>query len=519
MKLLTAARMRELDRQAIEDIGVPGVVLMENAGRGAVDSLCRRWSQLFPGPILILAGKGNNGGDGYVMARHLMNRGWQVRVVILTGADTITGDALINLKVLQQMRGQVSFAPDDAALAQTLAKHQDVRLIVDALFGTGLASEVRGRYAEAIDWINASGLPVLAVDIPSGVDTTTGKVLGKAVRADLTTTFAAPKLGQVIYPGADLVGNLETVDIGMPAMLLAEAADEFIWVDAAAAAAWLPERPITGHKGTFGHLLVVAGSAGKTGAAALTAEGGLRIGCGLVTLACPVSTQEVLAGKLTEVMTSALAEVDGALSLQALDQIHLLWADKKALAIGPGIGQSEETCALVRRLVRECPLPMVIDADGLNALGSRPEFLRECSNLQAILTPHPGEMARLIDASVAQVEADRIGTARRFALEYGVTLVLKGARTVVALPDGRVRVNASGNPGMASGGMGDALTGILGGFLAQGLKPEIAAPLGVYLHGAAADRLAEQAGTSGLFASELLREVPATRRALSSQRA
>jgi NAD(P)H-hydrate epimerase len=285
-------------------------------------------------------------------------------------------------------------------------------------------------------------------------------------------------------------------------------------VDAFVAAPLLPARPVAGHKGTFGHLLVVAGSVGKTGAAALTAEGGMRMGSGLVTLACPASTQGILAVKMTEVMTTALAEVDGALSLQAFDQLRTLWSDKKALAVGPGLGQAEETCALVRRIVHDCPLPLVIDADGLNALGPQPEFLSQVPQLKAVLTPHPGEMARLAGTTVAEVEADRVGMARRFATDYGVTLVLKGARTLIAFPDGRVRINSTGNPGMASGGMGDALTGMIGGLLAQGLMPNEAAVLGVYLHGLAADRLAERCGTAGLLASDLLRELPAARNAL-----
>ncbi len=510
MKLLTAAQMRELDRKAIEDVGIPGVVLMENAGRAAAELLHRHYANLFPGPLLILAGKGNNGGDGYVMARHLINWGWQVRTLVLAPAEAIGGDAAVNLAALRQMQGMISFAPDEAHLVEALAAEGDVRLLVDALFGTGLSSEVRGHYARAIDWINDSKLPVLAVDIPSGIDATSGQLLGKAVRSDMTVSFACLKLGQVLYPGFEFCGRLETVDIGMPSALLA-AADDVVLVDTVVAASLLPVRPATGHKGTFGHLLVVAGSAGKTGAAALTAEGGMRIGSGLVTLACPASTQEVLAIKLTEVMTTALAEVDGVLSLQALDPVRLLWSDKNALAIGPGIGQAEETCALVRRLIHECPLPMVIDADGLNALGPRPEFLRQSSQLKAVLTPHPGEMARLTGTSVAEVEADRVGVARRFAVDYGVTLVLKGAKTVIAFPDGRVRINSSGNPGMASGGMGDALTGIIGGLLAQGLAPNEAAVLGVYLHGLAADRLVDRFGTAGLMATDLLREVPAAR--------
>lgn len=516
MKLLTAARMRELDRQAIEDLGMPGVVLMENAGRGTAERLGRRYAELFPGPVLILAGKGNNGGDGYVIARHLLNWGWQVQTLVLAEPSAIVGDASVNLDILTRMGGQVAFVPDEHRLLTALDELGSSRLVVDALFGTGLCAPVRGHYGRAIDWINACGRPVVAVDIPSGVDATHGSLLGKAVRADLTLTFAAPKLGQALYPGRAQVGTLEILDIGIPATLLAACEDDFRLVTAAEAAPLLPVRPATGHKGTFGHLLVVAGSRGKTGAAALTAEGGLRMGAGLVTLGCPFSAQPAMTIKLTEVMTAPLTEVDGAIALAAWEQLRDLWRDKEALAVGPGLGQLPETAELVRKLVGDCPLPMVIDADGLNALGPHPSFLRDIPDLQAVLTPHPGEMSRLTGTPVADIEADRVGAARRFALDYRVTLVLKGARTVVALPDGRVRINAGGNPGMAGGGMGDALTGIIGGLLAQGLSADSAAVLGVYLHALAGDRLAARQGDSGLFASDLLRELPAARAALAA---
>ncbi len=508
MKLLTADQVRELDRQAIEEIGIPGVVLMENAGRGAAELINDGYGDLWPGPVLVVAGKGNNGGDGFVIARHLMNMGWDVITVALAPQEAIKGDAAINLEVLLRSEGEVFFAPEQQELAEFFENCYPPELVVDALLGTGLASEVLGSYALAIDWINASGLPVVAVDVPSGVDATTGAILGDAVCADLTVTFVAPKVGLLVYPAAGYVGDLATVDIGMPAHLLDLSGDEHLLVDEEVAASLLPQRPSNGHKGTFGHLLVVAGSTGKTGAAALTAQGGQRIGCGLVTLACPASVHDILEIKLSEAMTVAVDEVDGALSLQALEPLRSLWAGKQALAIGPGLGLGEETGALVRRMVRECPVPLVIDADGLNALGAHPEFLKECDGLQAVLTPHPGEMARLLGVSVAEVEADRIGAARSFATTYGVTLLLKGARTVIAFTDGRVCINRSGNSGMASGGTGDVLTGIIGGLLAQGLAPEQAAVLGAWLHGAAGDQVADRCGESGMTATDLLAEIP-----------
>ena len=513
MKLLTADEMRELDRRTIEEVGIPGVILMEHAGAAAARILAERFAALKPGPVLVLAGKGNNGGDGYVIARHLLNAGWRVRTVVLCAPEAVAGDTAVNLVALRGCRGEVVFAPDAETLEPILAEGRDAVLVVDALFGTGLSSPVRGHYARAIDWINESGRPVLAVDVPSGIDATSGASLGHSVQADLTVTFAAAKLGQVVYPGAAAVGELVPVDIGIPPWLAAETGDAHLLVDAAHAAALLPPRPATGHKGTFGHLLVLAGSVGKAGAAALTAAGGLRGGAGLVTVGCPASVQETLAIKLTEAMTEPLSETDGALGLQALEAIRSLWADKRAVALGPGLGLAAETKELVLHLVRECPHPLVLDADGLNAVAEGPEVLLE-RQAATILTPHPGEMARLCGTSVADVEADRVAVARRFAERFGVTLVLKGARTVIALADGRVRINGSGNPGMAAGGMGDALTGLLGALLAQGMFAEDAAVLGVFLHGLAADRLRARFGEAGMLAGEVAREFPAARLSL-----
>lgn len=515
MRLLDAAAMRELDRRAIKELGIPGPVLMENAGRGAADLVCSRWGGLFPGPVTVLAGKGNNGGDGFVIARHLRNRGWLVQTVALAAEETFSGDAALNLAVLRRSGAPLHFAADAVALAATLPRFSGSRLLVDALFGTGLSSEVLGHYAAAIDWINAAGVPVLAIDIPSGVDASSGRILGRAVRADMTATFACAKPGQVLYPGAECTGELTVVDIGIPTTLVAEHAGERLcFVDTASAAELLPPRPAQGHKGTFGHLLVVAGSSGKAGAAALTAEAGVRSGTGLVTVAAPATVQATLAVKLTEAMTEALPEQSGALDATSWERLAELWPGKDALALGPGLGQTPPTMALVRRLLRTCPVPLVIDADGLNAIAGDLAALAECPGPPPVLTPHPGEMARLAALSIADIEADRLGIARDFAMRHRVVLVLKGARTVVADPAGHVSINGSGNPGLASGGMGDVLTGLIGGLLAQGMSPANAALLGVHLHGLAADRLAATLGTAGLSARDVIRELPAARQQL-----
>jgi NAD(P)H-hydrate epimerase len=514
MKVLTAAAMRELDRRTIEELGLPGLVLMENAGRGAAEAICARFAALCPGPVLILCGRGNNGGDGLVIARHLRDAGWQVQVLLLAERTVLSGDAAAMLAIYERSGGVVVTTADAAALAAALQQAAPCRLCVDALLGTGIARAPAGVVASAIDWLNGQAAPVVAIDLPSGVDASSGALPGAAVQAALTVTFAFPKVGLVSYPGAGLAGEVVTVPIGIPRVLADAAPDDCRLVDGAEARALLPPRPVDGHKGTFGHLLVVAGSLGKSGAATMTATAGLRAGAGLVTLACPADLQPIVAAQLVEVMTAPLTAVDGAVSLQAMGALLELSDDKQALALGPGLGTGAETAALVRRLLKESPLPAVVDADGLNALAGHLEVLAQRGGRPTVLTPHPGEMARLTGRPVAAIQADRIGAARDFAVAHGVVLVLKGARTVTAGPDGRIYINASGHAGMASGGMGDVLTGLIGGLLAQGMDAAAAAALGVYLHGRAGDRLRDRFGAAGLLAGDLLPELPAARTSL-----
>jgi NAD(P)H-hydrate epimerase len=516
MKVLTAAAMQELDRRTIREAGIPGVALMENAGRAAAEVIATRFAGLFPGPVLILCGRGNNGGDGLVIARLLHAAGWDVRTVLLADRAAVGGDAATMLARHQQVGADLRDAPDEPRLAEACAAAGGCRLYVDALFGTGFAHAPQGVAASAITWLNRQEAPVVAIDLPSGVDASSGAIPGVAVRATLTVTFAFPKVGLVSYPGAGCAGEVITVPIGIPEEIASSAPAEVVLVDATAAKAMLPSRPVDGHKGTFGHLLVVAGSTGKSGAAVMAATAGLRGGAGLVTLACPAGMQQVAACHSVEIMTAPLPEVAGAVSLQALDELLLLAGDKEAVAVGPGLGTTDEAGALVRRFLRENALPAVVDADGLNALAGHLEVLAQRRGRETILTPHPGEMARLCGLSVAEVQADRVGAAGRFAREHGVVVLLKGARTVVACPDGRLYINSSGHPGMASGGMGDVLTGLVGGLLAQGLGAAAAAALGAYLHGLAGDRLRPLFGEAGLLATDLLRELPAARYSLVS---
>jgi len=513
MRVLTAAQMRSVDRRTIEDFGVPGVVLMENAGRGAADILCAEYASLKPGPVLILCGKGNNGGDGYVVARYLCNRGWQVDTLVLAEPRQVAGDAGINLRALQSLGTSIEFAADEASLTSCLEGCRPA-IVVDALFGTGLNSELRGTAVAAVSWINSFQGPVLAIDIPSGVDASSGRELGCGVNANLTATFAAPKVGHLVHPGCQLSGKLRVIDIGVPPKLLEETSPSCTWLSAAEAAGLLPERPPVGHKGTFGHQLLIAGARGKIGAAVLAAAAGLRSGAGLVSLAVPSSQQAVVATARPEAMTEGLPDEDGSLGPVSGELLAGLCEGKQSLAVGPGLGQAAPVADLVHYVLTGYDGALVLDADALNVLASQPEILLRRRGRPLVLTPHPGEMARLCHCKVADIESDRIGVARDFARRFDLVLVLKGAPTLIASPDGRLTINSSGNPLLATGGSGDVLTGLLGGLLAQGMAPFEAACLGVYLHGAAADRLLPRLGDAGLLAGDLAAEIPAARLAL-----
>lgn len=508
MVLLTAAQMRQLDSEAIDTYGVMGRVLMENAGRGASDFFEEHFASRHPGPVLVVCGKGNNGGDGYVMARHLANRGWQVTVLVLAERESLQGDARANLEILLAAEEQVLFAPDESSLAQVWGQLPPMGVCIDAIFGNGLNSPVRGHYATAIQWLNAQPAPIFAVDMPSGLHADTGQILGTAVEAQASASFACSKVGQWLYPGRGYGGRIRVIDIGMPAALYNRAPQEQQRVTSALARQWLPGRQTDGHKGSYGHLLVAAGSPGKEGAAALATAAGLRSGCGLATLACPERVQQPLAVQLVEAM------VEGVPATDSQPVWETLLPDKAALVVGPGWGQTATAAAWLQWLLEHARQPLVIDADGLNLLAQMPQWW---SGLPAstVLTPHPGEMARLAGVAVADIQADRVQIAREYARQWQTLLVLKGAPTVTALPSGTVYINGSGNVALASGGTGDVLAGVIGGLMAQGLRPDRAAALGVFLHGAAADHWARDVGDAGLLAGELLSLLPRVRQKLS----
>ena len=509
MKLPTAKQMRTLDSVAIKRFGIPSIVLMENAGRGAVDTILRNIGDPAGEVISIFVGPGNNGGDGLVIARHLHQKGAKPQIFLLCKPDKLAGDAATNLSIVQKLPVPVHpvlKAEDLTAYEELLATSWAA---VDAIFGTGLKRQVKGHFAEAIKRINRLTCPVLAVDVPSGLDSDSGQPLGFCVQADYTATFGLAKPGLVLHqPGSQFVGTLEVVDIGIPPQAVEEAAIQTELLTRDVVAHWLPPRKSTAHKGTFGHLLVAAGSSGKTGAAALCAMGGLRVGAGLVTLAMPHNLNHTLETLVIEAMTIPLEKSTDCLTSNDYKTIKTAMADKQAIAVGPGMGSAKETVKLVRKLYRETTLPMVVDADGLNCLAMDIGILKKAPAAR-ILTPHPGEMARLTGLSTADIQADRLRIASDFAKKHNLFLVLKGSGTVIAAPDGEIAVNTTGNPGMASGGMGDVLTGLIGGLLAQGLSPWQASCLGVYAHGLAGDLLAEENGIDmGYLAMEVAHQLP-----------
>ena len=509
MKVVTADQMKTLDRRTIHERGVPGIDLMENAGKGATEEILRRFPNLPRKRVAVIAGRGNNGGDAFVIARHLIKRGLGVNIFLLAENKAIKGDAKTNLEILTK---------DDIEVRElaTLSEFESIRddllshdLFIEGILGTGLASEVKGYYRKVISALNATGKPIVAIDIPSGLDATSGKPLGMCIKAAFTPTFGLPKIGQLIHPGVEFVGELKVIDIGIPGDLIEEEdiRSHLIHYEDIQGLLAVPRHADT-HKGDYGHLLVLAGSVGKTGAATLACKAAMRVGAGLVTLGIPSSLNEIMEVKLTETMTMPLPETESrTLGLAAFREIVEISQGMQALVIGPGISTMGETRQLVRKLVKALCIPMVIDADALTALSVEPEILKDIES-PIILTPHPGEMARLTGLSSKAIQEDRIETSRNFAIEYGVYLVLKGSRTIIAQPDGNIHINPSGNPGMASGGTGDVLTGMMGGLVCQGFFPSSAAIAATYLHGLAGDLVADEKGEMTLIASDILEKIP-----------
>ncbi|MEW6417748.1 MAG: NAD(P)H-hydrate epimerase [Nitrospirota bacterium] len=545
MKVVTAEEMREIDRETIEERGIPGVVLMERAGLAVVSKIKEIFSRK---KVIVVSGSGNNGGDGLVVARNLHNEGWDVMVFLTSKPEDLKGDASLQYKAAAKFG--VNIQPIKELLDNYSTIFSRHSIIVDAILGTGLSKNVTGTLSEVIGLLNKSNLPVISVDIPSGISSDNGHVMGEAVKADYTVTFGLPKRGHLLYPGAEYSGRLFIEDIGFPKELLRSEKLNIELLMKDDVSALIPERHKYSHKGDYGHVLIVAGSKGKTGAALMASKACLRSGAGLVTIGVPESLSDVFQSRVTEEMTLILPDRgDGTLSGKALDKI-LDFLNKTAdvLAIGPGIGVSTETENLMKILIKNSLKPMIIDADGINSLsgargkgqGARDILVRAKSPI--ILTPHPGEMARLLSQksevrnqksetnpplppfakggqrgiitkgghggiTVKDIECDRLNTAVSFAKGTGTYLVLKGVPTVIAAPDGKSFINSTGNPGMATGGVGDVLTGMISGFLSQTMNPLHACILGVYMHGLAGDIAASEKGQHPLIATDIIDKI------------
>ncbi|MBI5167509.1 MAG: NAD(P)H-hydrate dehydratase [candidate division NC10 bacterium] len=518
MKVVTAQEMKEIDRRAASEYGIPSLLLMENAGLQVLLEMERRFGSLRTPKVSLFCGKGNNGGDGFVLARHLINKGVTAQVYLLTKREEVKGDARTNLEILKRMGAPLVEITSTADLGRHREEANRSNLIVDAILGTGVEGPVKGLLAEAINMINALGKPVVAVDIPSGLSADSGQVSGPCVRATLTVTLALPKRSLFLYPASRYAGEVRVVDIGIPRPLLSDSRLLVNLLEGGELAGAFPQREPDSHKGDFGHVLILAGSVGKTGAAALAATAALRVGAGLVTLALPESLNDAMEAKLDEVMTEPLPETESrSVSFKALERVLRLIEGKAVLALGPGLSTHPNTVKLVQELVGQVRIPMVIDADGINALCSHLEALKGLA-VPLVLTPHPGEFSRLLSINKEEIVANRIEIAQKVAIGFGLHLVLKGAGTIVAHPDGQVYINPTGNPGMATAGTGDVLTGALAGLIAQGLPIEVALRLGVYLHGLAGDIAAREVGEEAMIAGDILASLPAAIRELKGSR-
>jgi len=514
MRVLDAEAMREVDRAAIEDLGIPSLVLMENAAIGLADAIGETYPEATSAAIF--CGPGNNGGDGLALARHLTARGYQVEVRLVHGGGSLSPDAGVQLEICKKQGLTIhEYGPGDSKReAVDSASHLDV--VVDALFGTGLTRPLAGHFAEIVEAINTLSVPCVAVDLPSGLNGSTATIMGPHIQAELTVTFAAPKIAHVLLPAAEAVGEVVIADLGIPRDLIERAAGDLHLLVVEELMGHLSPRPPSSHKGDFGHALIMAGSVGKAGAAILAARGAVRAGAGLVTVATPESVaQTVELGSLESMTLPLAADPHGGLSEESATTILDFASGKHVLAVGPGLGSSASTVQVIRRVVAEVEIPVVLDADGLNAFAGAMELLKG-SGCEKILTPHPGELARLLGVSTAEIQVDRVASARSAARLAGSVVVLKGFQTLVAEPDGAVFVNPTGNPGMASGGTGDVLTGIITGLLSQGLEPTMAARLGVFVHGSAGDRAMTDCGQIALTASDLLVFLPDAFRRLGS---
>lgn len=528
MKIAKPEQMAKIDKIAIEKYKIPSIVLMENAALCVLKEIKKTLNGLCSKKVVIFAGKGNNGGDAFAIARHLHNKGALVNIFLLGDVETIKGDARINLEILRKM-GVVpteinSHYTNINYMTNMMLFISEADIIIDGILGTGLKGKVKDITKDIIKIINESEKYILSIDIPSGLNGNTGEVMGECVKADKTVTFVLPKVGLFLYPGCEHAGEIIVADIGIPTQIIDSIDDPInnYILNSDVFSDLVPNRCKQTNKGDFGRAFIITGSPGMTGAGCLSAKAALRTGAGLVYIGVPLSLAHIYNIALAEAITISLNDWDGTanskrgyLTLECIQELSEQIKNKNVIAIGPGLSKNKDIFGIVDWLIENSTVPLVLDADALNAISYDISILSKLK-VNAVITPHPGEMSRLCGISVDEIQNNRIEIAREFACRWKVITVLKGWRTVIAFPDGTVFINTSGNPGMATAGTGDVLTGIITGLIAQGLTPEQAAVAGTFMHGIAGDRVSNRLGEHGLIAGDIVEEIPYVTRNLRS---
>lgn len=521
MKIVTGAEMQNLDKIVINYLGIPAEVLMERAGLGVAETIFKYYSIDYFKKVLIVCGPGNNGGDGFVCARHLWDKGYKVKIVILSKKENYQAEAAINLKILENLKFSIEELNDIFQFKHILSTYSP-HIIVDAIFGTGLKRNIEGFFKEIIEEINnykkENNVKVIAIDIPSGICANTGQILGTAVRADLTITFELPKIGHFFYPGKEYTNRLEIIFIGFPKKIIEENGPKRWYLDFAWAKENFHPRKGYTHKGTFGHVFILAGSRGKSGAGALCALGALKGGAGLVTLGSTKTLQKIYSSMIPEILTAGFEETEkGEISYKSLYEILEIAKNKSVLVIGPGLGLSEEIKKLFFELLKYLEIPLIIDADALTLISENPDFLKTYK-APKILTPHPGEATRLLKVPKEEIMKDRLGYVQRLSEITDSIVVLKGPHTIIYSPDGRCGISSIDEPGLSQGGQGDVLSGLIGAFIAQKYEPFIATCFAVYLHGKVGKYLHETIGPFGYTAKDVAENITKILKELENDR-
>jgi NAD(P)H-hydrate epimerase len=515
MKVANCTQMKQIDTKSINKYGIPGIVLMENAAISVVNETKTFLGDLEHRSIIVFCGKGNNGGDGYAIARHLFNNRANVLVIMISSKEEINGDALINLEIIEKLGVKIIYAQDKSYLEGIAASLYLCDLVIDAIFGTGIRGSIKGISKRIIELINSSGSNVISVDIPSGVNGDTGLISDVCIKADITVTFGLPKIGTICYPGAEYCGKLVVADISIPQNVIDNEGININLLDEKLIENMCPVRYNNSNKGDYGKIFIVAGSKGMTGAAVLASQAALKTGSGLVTVGIPETLNDVVEMKVTEVMSYQLKDTgNGILALESAHDILKKAENGDVLVYGPGLSKNKTIGDILEKIISNYSGPMVIDADGINALSSNINILEE-SISDIIITPHPGEMSRLTGYEIDYIQKNRLSVAYDFANKWKVTVVLKGARTVIACPDGEMFINTTGNPGMATAGMGDVLSGIIASLIGQGLSAKEASLFGVYIHGLSGDIGVKKIGPFGLTAADVIDRIPETLKKIS----